>query len=332
MRSMRSDPPPNIGNGDTDRRRTFSAALAQSEELWTAAASVTANVKPIILFYGLAQATQAIGAARPGKKGWTPCGGHGLKLPNIKPPPGMKPAFADITVQDDGNKGWFQRLAKILDSPALPRATALSALIRSLPDLAESGVEGNEPPALRFVFHAGGNGHWYQVSPLPPHLRRDVIGSEFIPVRNVAKWFESYPTLKGFGPPSTAQCSGYGNEEHIAVIGWDAQDQSGEYTPAVAAAPIYDIPDRGLDADAGALLPSVAGNARYMKPLVTWWAILYTFSMLARYHPLEWIDLLHLDQSTHAVPTTLVLDKAAEVVPGLILDELDEAYRAGQFR
>lgn len=55
-----------------------------------------------------------------------------------------------------------------------------------------------------------------------------------------------------------------------------------------------------------------------MHPLMIWWAILYTLSMLARYHPEAWTAVTDVDTSSHAVPIEYLLDAAQSAVPDLL--------------
>jgi hypothetical protein len=59
------------------------------------------------------------------------------------------------------------------------------------------------------------------------------------------------------------------------------------------------------------------------SPLMTWWLLLYSFSMLARYHPREWTKLLELDKTKTAVLLQYALAEALTVVPQLVLEALD---------
>ncbi len=55
---------------------------------------------------------------------------------------------------------------------------------------------------------------------------------------------------------------------------------------------------------------------------MTWWGLLYALSMVARYEPDAWVDLLDVDESELAVPLQDLLEDALEVVPHLVLDAL----------
>jgi YaaC-like protein len=46
------------------------------------------------------------------------------------------------------------------------------------------------------------------------------------------------------------------------------------------------------------------------SPLMTWWLLLYSFSILARYEPRRWVKLLDLDGSKVAVLLRYALEEA----------------------
>ncbi len=55
---------------------------------------------------------------------------------------------------------------------------------------------------------------------------------------------------------------------------------------------------------------------------MTWWALLFGLSSLARYHPAPWITLLRRDGNKDAVPLETAMDEALEAVPHLALEAL----------
>jgi hypothetical protein len=63
--------------------------------------------------------------------------------------------------------------------------------------------------------------------------------------------------------------------------------------------------------------------ARQPDPLLTWWAVLYALSMLARYHPEEWIEMLSVDRSAVAATLEAMLEDALAAVPRLVLGALE---------
>lgn len=62
--------------------------------------------------------------------------------------------------------------------------------------------------------------------------------------------------------------------------------------------------------------PAVAGQT--LHPLVAWWAVLYTFSMLARYEPERWAKTIDVNQSEWAMPVEHLLDCALDALPDVI--------------
>lgn len=69
-------------------------------------------------------------------------------------------------------------------------------------------------------------------------------------------------------------------------------------------------------------VPSIGGGDPF-SPLMTWWLLLYTFSILARYQPRKWIDVLNFDTSKYAASVGYALDVAMVVIPQLVLAALD---------
>ena len=55
---------------------------------------------------------------------------------------------------------------------------------------------------------------------------------------------------------------------------------------------------------------------------MTWWALLYGLSMLARYHPADWMRALQVDKHSETVPLHAVLNVALVAVPHYVLDTL----------
>jgi hypothetical protein len=56
---------------------------------------------------------------------------------------------------------------------------------------------------------------------------------------------------------------------------------------------------------------------------MTWWAVLYGLSMLARYHPVEWEWALAVNSSPVAVLLEQAMDVALIVVPELVLEAIE---------
>jgi hypothetical protein len=56
---------------------------------------------------------------------------------------------------------------------------------------------------------------------------------------------------------------------------------------------------------------------------MTWWILLYSFSIRAQYEPRRWVALLDLDKSEAAVSLRYVLEEALTALPHLVLEALD---------
>ncbi|MGW5202988.1 YaaC family protein [Streptomyces spiralis] len=71
-------------------------------------------------------------------------------------------------------------------------------------------------------------------------------------------------------------------------------------------------------------LPVLPLKKRELHPLMAWWALLYTLSMLARYEPSTSVKLISIDDSQHAVPIERLLERALNHLPVLIADTITE--------
>ncbi|MHB1433527.1 MAG: YaaC family protein [Streptosporangiaceae bacterium] len=72
------------------------------------------------------------------------------------------------------------------------------------------------------------------------------------------------------------------------------------------------------------LFPAAGTAGRSLHPLMTWWAVLYTLSMLARYQPAERAGHINVDYSRHAVAVESPLRRAISMVPALTAEAIDQ--------
>lgn len=72
------------------------------------------------------------------------------------------------------------------------------------------------------------------------------------------------------------------------------------------------------------LRPSLEATATPPSPLMSWWLLLYSFSMLARYQPRKWAEVLDVDRSPNAAVLEFALETALTVIPHLVLEGLDQ--------
>jgi hypothetical protein len=61
-----------------------------------------------------------------------------------------------------------------------------------------------------------------------------------------------------------------------------------------------------------------------IHPLMAWWALLHSLSMLARYQPAEWSAQIDVDRSQYAVALENLLGEALAVVPTLIAEAIEK--------
>jgi hypothetical protein len=65
-------------------------------------------------------------------------------------------------------------------------------------------------------------------------------------------------------------------------------------------------------------MPAVGDPPASVHPLMAWWAVLFTLSTLARYHPAAWTAITDVDRSQHAVPLEYLLTVAQASVPDML--------------
>ena len=339
IRLLRSRPPERARTGN--RRRTFSAALDQGEELWTASTKVGPASSPIILFYALTQMARALCAAGIAGPRWDGLPGHGLRLHLAEPRAGAAPGLADVRVGDEG-RGLIHLVAELLGSPTLPEGAGLDELLCALPEEAEFLLlDETHPRPLqvhdRTLYRSSSATPsplvQALVGPLPPDLmRRETAPGGYLQMvppteDEVAVWFERYPSIAQAGPPKVINVNPLQltrDPDYAVELEWTLPEPlewgtSGEWfktiVDVVTSAPV------GAGAS-GIALPAAGNNAAAVHPLVGWWIVLFAFSMLARYHPRSWVAMLDMDASRLAVPLSLVLEVAERRVPSMMLDQI----------
>lgn len=308
------------------RRRTFSAALQQFEEQMKAAEVVSPATRPINLYYGLVQAGLAITAAH-AEGTWT-FDKHGLKIRD------MKCAVPDIAVRPEG-VGAFQAVSDATGSVRTTEAISLGALWNSLPELVEVPLDGtNDTPVIdllaRDYASSGDSGEWLSINTKPSeYVRATVWVHEEMPLLPHRKaWVQAfinkYEGLLGAGL--------WGDEDEAfeevrpgcfsVELCWPAS-RNGMQAAEIeqffdARAPVYRFNAHRY------LRPAFEPAKAPPTPLMSWWLLLYSFSMLARYQPRKWADALDIDRSPNAAALEYALNAALEVVPHLVLEGLHQ--------
>ncbi|MEU8158074.1 hypothetical protein AB0B94_30845 [Micromonospora sp. NPDC048986] len=330
LRATRSDPPA-AAAGNRKRRETYVFALEQAEQMFRAAAVVGPATRPLLVFYGLSQAGRAIAAAAADTSaagGWE-MSSHGILPVELRDP------LPDIKVYADGNKGSFVRLSHILGSPIWGKddAVRLAQLWDTVPENRTQPIVDDER-SRRTVLRVHGDRSFQPhplasalVSHFPPWLAAEASG------QSLREFMAAYPTASGYssyvrttdhpdGPPAygTTQ-DGWAN----LPMHWEAPqgreatwEQRNEHLGSM-----MHLFERGRVAT-GVFVPVVGANTTSQHPLMAWWAVTFTLSMLARYQPAEWATHIDVDRSRTAVPIEQFLASAIDALPRLILQTIQE--------
>jgi hypothetical protein len=316
LRTTRANAPAGITGA---RRRTYVASLEQAQQMFTAAASVGVATRPLLLFYGLSQGGRAIAAAaKHVTNSDYPLSGHGIKADTSS----LAGPITGVQVYADGRRtGSFTRLSGILNSPTWNSTTpvTLGELWYSLPDVAIflDSTSGMPPlPVSTDEFDITVPPDTNQsvrliVTGVPHALMPDIQASG--PAPDLVAFLDRYPTLAGY---TTIRVMGIypGKQGGTIRLIYPASHSDWRLRKADAEAHTtrYQSDDRFV-------FPAVGGNTASLHPIMTWWAVLFALSMLARYHPEAWADHISVDSSKMAVAIERLLTEALTVVPELLL-------------
>jgi hypothetical protein len=322
--------PPQAAAADPARRRTYVFALEQAEQMFRAAAGTGVATRPLLVFYGLSQAGRAIAAAAAsaGAGGWE-LEGHGITCLSQT----LRGPLPAVRVQagKEGSTGSFVRLSELLGSPLWPRAEplTLSLLWDLLPDNWLTSLDDTSKSRRTPLYLD------HEALDPDPHPLASVPVAYFPPWLVSAadgRALDSY--LRAF--PDAPPCDSYhgdGREPHSVpdftrhhdgwgelVINWRLPGGPGGLEDKLgfvrSMTRLYD--------GARWLFPAAGAADRSLHPLMAWWAVLYTLSMLARYQPAEWAGHINIDESRHAVAVESLLKRAMSMVPALIAEAIDQ--------
>lgn len=329
LRGTRWDPPA-AASAVEARRRTYVFALEQAEQMFRAAAEVGVATRPLLVFYGLSQAGRAIAAAAahaPGD-GWE-LEGHGIRCI----PATLRGLLPRIEIQTDpaGRKGSFARLSELLGSPLWPKPDSLTlgALWDSLPENRLSPLDdtGSARRTPLLVDH--------QFLDPEPHPLVSVTVAYFPPWvvnaddgrKALASYLEAFPAAppchsyhllgreRDSAPNFSRHVDGWGD----LVMNWELPpDSTGSLEEKLRYLQVMIRPCDGQ----WWLFPAACPACRSLHPLMAWWAVLYTLSMLARYQPAEWAAHINIDSSRHAAAVESLLKRALSTVPALIAEAI----------
>jgi len=304
IRALRSQPPAGM---PTSRRTLFSSSLEQAQQQFEAAAHVGFESRALNLYYGLSQAGRAIAAAlTPSNMGKSPeVSGHGLRVADFQS--AKAKGLWGIKVRAEGNDDTsYGRMAALLHSAPLLTPVSLGELWHMIPEVHLDHPIGNfiEP---RWVHRP------YARSGFPPESAFTLQATEEEMDQDATKLRALYPDLKEaivlkFKGGSYSEDSGVRTDE--AVFSHEGQ-------PA---------PMRRLRSST-ALMPACGSSPHSLDPLLTWWILLYTLSMITRYKPVLWTEIIDVNRSPFAVPLETLLSKALEAVPAQIHMTLSSAEK-----
>lgn len=119
----------------------------------------------------------------------------------------------------------------------------------------------------------------------------------------VAAFLENYPSLRGWRFTTPAG-NPVGLTAGTASLEWDSHANSDTLTTGYRG---------GRYA-----FPRLGGTDAAAHPLLIWWAVLYSLSMLARYEPTEWVERTSINQSADANAIEYLLGESLVVLPELI--------------
>ena len=332
------------------RRQVFVAALEQAEQMWFAARSVGVVSAPIVLYDALTQAGRAVVAQARGGVFERQGAGHGLRLDFNGRSPLEKPSMTDTFLSEHGN-GQVQAIAKVLDSPLLSSRASIAEVVSSLNASDHLRFSGDHPVPLYAYFASPTHtptaprmSVWnVSLSDLARHggsIEASDDGVETPVVGDLSGFLEIYPDLANLGPPSTQTvraplnaAAGYLSLNLQWADVWSA-DMSAQEQMSWWAQAFPTLQARGtMNEFRIHLVPIVGSNQSALHRLVTWWLVLFGFSILARYHPSHWMRLTDVDTSPEAVVIEALLEQASEEIPTLLAHELVRmraiAYRGG---
>ncbi|MFJ9634874.1 YaaC family protein [Streptomyces sp. NPDC101175] len=332
LRASRSNPP--AGADTAPRRKTYSAALEQAQQLFRAAAVVGPATSPVLAFYGLSQAGRAITSAARSLDGedWR-LKAHGIKTTGFHLP------FPDIEIRTEasGTRGSFVKVSEVLDSPVWEMdPLRLEDVWDLLPSNLRYPLTTRDrlTPLCTVGDDIGVGTHEHSllsvpVCDIPGRVidagTREALAAFLVSYPTVAQ-HESYviTTWRPGAPPDYTRYQHGGGE---LVMSWLMPEGvgtgfDGNATSAERVAHLRSM-TRGY-AGSRYFLPVLGSMKRELHPLMAWWAVLFALSMLARYEPATWGTLINVDNSKYTVPIERLLERALNHLPVLIADAITE--------
>jgi hypothetical protein len=296
--------PPGLAGGDPDRRLVYGAALSQFDELMETAAKASARSRPLPLFYALSQAGRAIAAAL-GDDTWR-LRGHGLSAPALGRNDPCEVEIVPSEPREGETIDSFHGVAMMTGSECPAAPVSIGELWSSVPgvcDLLPDEERWRRPLAVA-ADESEMRSPLFDFS----HCRAVLRG-----VRGEAA--ESVETeLARYRGTVEGKVMTYSRSS--AELAWANQsaDVPGWRATLERVAPIDALTERRW------LRPRI-GDAD-LNTLMTWWALLFGLSMLARYEPGYWVNALDFDRSGRAAQLSELMDVALDAIPQLVLEAI----------
>ncbi|XUL94313.1 YaaC family protein [Streptomyces galilaeus] len=308
---------------EAERRALFVAALEQAEQFTEAAVSAGPATRPVQIFYALSQFGRAIAAASSllGRDEWR-LKAHGIRTQDLDASQGL--ALVEVIPTA---KGSLAGVARAMGAEPLEAQVPLKLgdLWRLIPETQRVPLPGAGGfPAMHFspggLVHRGAQ-MWWRLSlyPVPSEVRVRAESDR----RAVDEFLANYPTLAGWSHTPDAPDTvlwrerGNGAEEELEIFVPTALTgpvrQEDERADSLRRATLYRGPS-----DAYAF-PALGGMSGPVHPLLAWWAVLFGLSILARYEPEAWAEIVDIDGSRAANAVEHLLDEAITVVPHMAL-------------
>jgi hypothetical protein len=311
IRNLRAAPPDSLASVLVrDRADVFHMALEQSEQLFGAAAEVARESRPLLLFYGLGQAGRALAAASDALNGaeWQ-ANGHGLK-PNVAE---LRPSAI-----------WSLRTSVRPDQQDL--FSRASAALGSATDIGEVTIGAATANLLEFVFEFPDFREFPRILTLGPVSAQSatsvdpVLKPTRFPVRVESE--EDLETFLG-SVPLLARFAFWRDSNQVPQ-----RDHNGHVLVAVPMAELdlegQQAKLRGRQSYRGqdVAVRALGNSSNVVHPLMVWWLVLYPLSMLARYEPRKWQQVLDVRASASWSQIEFICDRALDAVPQLLADAL----------
>jgi len=322
LRWLRAHPPGHAAK-NRERRDAFAASLEQAEQLVRSAATLGPETRPINLFYGLSQGTRAVMAAREPSDERLWLSNHGIGYKGS-----LDRSITNIAVEELAKpRGAFTSLARVLRSPGLPEPVPLGDLMAALPLRVPDSSWSSRPRAIAvhhlnqseggiltsspYVF--AGTGLW----PVLDRSQGELADSR----RMLSEYIENhYPDLRGTEPRPDGQARlTVGDSGMQFVVKLDLEQHLG--SDALRQQVLESRTQRFGDQQFA--IPVFGDQHAPCHPTVVLWAVLWTFSMLARYVPVRWSQCLDVDSSQDATALEEILQDSLSMVPWALLDALE---------